>query len=574
LPFVIYGGGSGAAYDLSIDEIRYEAGAVAPPNSSSAASSSTVGGGGASSVSSAVSSSSSKSSSAASSVSSSSASSAASSSGTAGYVVTFNGNGATTQANPQTKTVTSPATTVGTLPTPPARTGYIFVNWNTAADGSGTVFTASTTVTANRTVYAQWDENLSNANVTLLSIAGKVTGNQNVRSASSTSGSIVTVLPQNSFVHIVKIDADSKWLVVEYAKNQIAYVSSGSVTEAVLTSRVGKATASKTVYAAQSATANKVGVIEQNSFILLIEKSGTWYKILYNGTQVGYVTVNSIVVPQGVVDTVTSSPNITVVNKASTNNPKFNNVAGKRGPEAYNQIINQFNVGQNTPNSTGGYTTTTYNARYNQSRSETGAVTATYCNIFNWDVMTAMKVHFPHWAKQEAGNYLTPISGRTHVKEPYVPPAGTANGTSGMYELNANMLYEWMRQYGKEYGWTEVDPTIAQNRANNGFPTVTVWRNNSDSSSGHVQVVRPENSSYEYTTSAKGSVVAQAGSSNYNNGYVSTAYGTIPTTANKTYALKYYTHDITTINGGSDAHNQPEANSIDSNDPGYQAVVP
>ena len=70
--------------------------------------------------------------------------------------VTFNKNGGDTEANPETKPVTTPATTVGTLPAEPTRTGWTFTGWNTAADGSGTTFTGSTTITGSRTVYAQW----------------------------------------------------------------------------------------------------------------------------------------------------------------------------------------------------------------------------------------------------------------------------------------------------------------------------------------------------------------------------------------------------------------------------------
>jgi uncharacterized repeat protein (TIGR02543 family) len=50
--------------------------------------------------------------------------------------------------------VTSSSTTA--LPTAPAKTGYIFAGWNTRQDGTGTAFTAATPVTANITVYAQW----------------------------------------------------------------------------------------------------------------------------------------------------------------------------------------------------------------------------------------------------------------------------------------------------------------------------------------------------------------------------------------------------------------------------------
>ena len=45
------------------------------------------------------------------------------------YTVIFNSQSATVEASPTSKTVTSPATTVVTLPTPPTKTGYIFGGW-------------------------------------------------------------------------------------------------------------------------------------------------------------------------------------------------------------------------------------------------------------------------------------------------------------------------------------------------------------------------------------------------------------------------------------------------------------
>ena len=71
------------------------------------------------------------------------------------YAVTFHRNGGETDADPRQEIVVSGGT-VGSLPQPPTRTGYTFKNWNTEPDGTGQTFTVSTPVTANITVYAQW----------------------------------------------------------------------------------------------------------------------------------------------------------------------------------------------------------------------------------------------------------------------------------------------------------------------------------------------------------------------------------------------------------------------------------
>ncbi|MCL2011608.1 MAG: InlB B-repeat-containing protein [Cystobacterineae bacterium] len=72
------------------------------------------------------------------------------------YTVIFDKNGGDTEANPQSKTVEPPATTLDELPEEPTWEGYTFLGWNTAADGSGAVFTVLTPVLEDLTVYAQW----------------------------------------------------------------------------------------------------------------------------------------------------------------------------------------------------------------------------------------------------------------------------------------------------------------------------------------------------------------------------------------------------------------------------------
>jgi uncharacterized repeat protein (TIGR02543 family) len=68
-----------------------------------------------------------------------------------------------------TGTVTAPATTVGVaaFPANPTRGGYNFTGWNTVPDGTGVPFTASTTVSGNITVYAQWTQEAPSGSYTV-----------------------------------------------------------------------------------------------------------------------------------------------------------------------------------------------------------------------------------------------------------------------------------------------------------------------------------------------------------------------------------------------------------------------
>jgi len=72
------------------------------------------------------------------------------------YTVVFDKNGGDTEAEPSTKTVVQPATTLDALPAEPVRAGYHFDGWNTRADGEGTPLTETTPIDADLTVYALW----------------------------------------------------------------------------------------------------------------------------------------------------------------------------------------------------------------------------------------------------------------------------------------------------------------------------------------------------------------------------------------------------------------------------------
>ena len=82
------------------------------------------------------------------------------------YTVTFDKNTTdpgSTDPDPVSKIIKNPVTTVTRLPDPPTRPGYIFVSYNTKADGSGNKFVAGqadtagvTVITGDMTIYAQW----------------------------------------------------------------------------------------------------------------------------------------------------------------------------------------------------------------------------------------------------------------------------------------------------------------------------------------------------------------------------------------------------------------------------------
>ena len=79
-----------------------------------------------------------------------------------GVRVIFDKNGGDTEADPRIMVQDKVAGVVNhfDLPTTePTRSGYDFTGWNTKADGTGDAFTATTDVTDNMTVYAQWKVN-------------------------------------------------------------------------------------------------------------------------------------------------------------------------------------------------------------------------------------------------------------------------------------------------------------------------------------------------------------------------------------------------------------------------------
>lgn len=141
----------------------------------------------------------------------------------------------------------------------------------------------------------------------------------------------------------------------------------------------------------------------------------------------------------------------------------------------------------------------TYSAAIDALKVETNSkyqpsAGTTYCNIFVQDVMksSSMNTSFP---------------------------SGSANDIAGALSNSTQ-------------GWYSVTFSVAQTRANSGYPTVGVLK---ATGHGHIVVVRPKGSAI---TALKEVQVAQAGTKNYNSTTINWSW-----TASDLPNVKFYTHD-------------------------------
>lgn len=144
------------------------------------------------------------------------------------------------------------------------------------------------------------------------------------------------------------------------------------------------------------------------------------------------------------------------------------------------------------------------NPRYVRGHANPGVGNETYCNIYQGDVMAALKVPLPHWQDPATG-----------------APTTVGKGV----ETNANGICLWLERHAFEYDWMECSEKQARKRATAGYPTIVVWKNTVGI--GHVAVILP---GVDYTH------IAQAGGLNFFNGNLRTGFGGVG-------PLRFYTHD-------------------------------
>ena len=309
-------------------------------------------------------------------------------------------------------------------------------------------------------------------------------GISNYSGTASQNTQMLNLLKQGKLIKSKSADSGSSGSVTYFPK----YTgSSGSIVDGLRAVGVDSSYSNRSKIAALNGISNYSGTASQNTQMLNLLKQGKLIK-----SKSGSAPAPAPAPAGGLITN--SSYNVSVSNRAKENRPHYECPANARTAANYNTVIDQFSV--------------TSNPRYQRTSS------ATWCNIFAWDVMSAMQVQLPHWVKNNA-------------------PA-TSN-TSGATELNANATYNWLNNYGSKYGWKKVTAAEAQTAANNGKPTIVIWKNTSGGS-GHVAVVRPEGNGYAFS-SARGPVIAQAGASNYSYANVSTGFG-----SSRLSAVVYWTH--------------------------------
>ncbi len=162
---------------------------------------------------------------------------------------------------------------------------------------------------------------------------------------------------------------------------------------------------------------------------------------------------------------------VTPVAASKSCTPAITSNESNRSAALYRQVIDQFAVETNP--------------RYAVNKKGHGD---TYCNIFLWDVTSAMGAEIPHYVDAETG------APRTYPD------------TKGAREMSANSIYNWLHEQGSDYGWFEVTPEQAQTLANQGRPVVTAFKKTGH---GHVQVVCPSKDG-QYNQE-RGVTIAQAG---------------------------------------------------------------
>ncbi len=106
----------------------------------------------------------------------------------------------------------------------------------------------------------------------------------------------------------------------------------------------------------------------------------------------------------------------------------------------------------------------------------------TFCNVYVYDVCDTAGCYIPRvWWKSSA---ITKLLAGAAVDAKYAVT---------VEEMRANQIFDWLDEYGPEFGWKRVfTPHDAQMEANSGKAAIICAQRKTLSSPGHIQVIAPE----------------------------------------------------------------------------------
>lgn len=138
---------------------------------------------------------------------------------------------------------------------------------------------------------------------------------------------------------------------------------------------------------------------------------------------------------------------------------------------------------------------------------------STYCNIYAYDVVTALGGYLPRlwWTSETAEKIKNGELKEDEITVKY--------GEGVTEEMSANKLNDWMRSYGKDFGWVQAaSMKTAQEAANDGNIVIILASNKNAAKSGHVNVILAEteqHKSLEHTDGTTLPLQSQAGGTNF-----------------------------------------------------------
>jgi uncharacterized protein YgiM (DUF1202 family) len=114
-------------------------------------------------------------------------------------------------------------------------------------------------------------------------------GYLNVRRSASTSSGVLATLKNGSYITL--ISKNGNWWYVEYAQGRYGYCHSNYI-KSVDSTTATVATNSNplNVRSGAGTSYKRIGSLPKGTTVVVLSSSGTWHRVLYNGTKTGYVS--------------------------------------------------------------------------------------------------------------------------------------------------------------------------------------------------------------------------------------------------------------------------------------------